>query len=283
MYRPQTIFRVQIVVLMTLGVLSFIYLLFYRPLTHREAERDRAITAIDQRLLALNTHSRSSLGLDFETVQGNRRLAELSLAAMERAARRARERISLAEEWKDRVGVPFQLLDYDSKRLQLIDELRHAAQAKGVVLEPAVPQAYPEHQLDMPIPERLWAELFVADQILLAAVANNPKTIKSASLCPIKTHRSVDGGRNVLDEYFLRIELGGPAEAALNFLRSLPLTSEELKEAGLPVSSTAKPALFLNRFILKRDLSDPNGVTLDAVVSGLVARDLSAKPSPGAE
>lgn len=277
MYRPQTMFRVQIVVLIAMGVLSGVYLFVYRPLTRREAERDRAIAAIGQQLVALNTRNKSSLGLDPDTITANRRLAELSLAALEKAARQARARITLAQEWRDRVRVPFQLLDYDQKRQQLIDELCQAAQARGVALDPSVPRAYPEHQPEMPIRERHWAELFVTDQILQAAVANHTKAITSAALFPIKTHRSVDGGRSVLDEYFLRVELKSTAEAALNFLRSLPLRPEELKGAGLPVSSDAKPALFLNRLILKRDLSDPNGVTLDALISGLVARDLPAK------
>ena len=276
MYRPQTIFRVQIAVLIAMGVLSGVYLLVYRPLTHHEAERDRAIAAIGQQLQELNARNKSSLGLDPDTISGNRRLAELSLAALEKAARQARERISLAQEWRDRVHLPFQLLDYDQKRQQLLGELGQAAQARGVALDASVSRAYPEHQPDMPIPGQLWGELFVTDQIVLAAVANSPHSIKSATLLPIRTHRSADGGRNVLDEYFLRVELKSSAEAALNFLRSLPLRPEELKGAGLPVSSAAKPALFLHRFIMKRDLADPNGVTLDALISGLVARDLPA-------
>lgn len=279
MYRPYIIFRIQIAVLIATGVLGLIFLFFYQPLTRRETEKDLAIEAVGKKLMKLNSSFKGSLGTDLETTSGNRRLAEKSLAAMRNAAQFECARISLAQEWRDQVHQPFSILMYNYKLEQLTNELKLAAQSKNVSLDPTnTAKAYPEYE---PVENnqaqyqaQLWAQMFVADQILRVAVENSTKAVKSASLLPILTHPSVDDGHNVLDEFPMHIELAGTAESIFNFMRSLPLRPDELKALGLPVTSEAKPALFLQRFILQRDFSDPNYVSLDAVVSGLVARDL---------
>ncbi len=279
MYRPHILFRLQLAVLAATGVLTIIFLFFYHPLSRREALINTEIKGAWQRLAILNAGFRGTLGMDLETTRANRRLAEKSLAALRQAASQASERIALAQEWKDRVHQPFALLDYNYKRQQLIQELQQMAQASQVALDPAVCNgAFPEYQPNQSDSAQLWAQMHVVDQILRVAVANKAKAIKSATLLPTLNTPGIEEGREPIDEFRLRVELSGSASAMLNFMRSLPLRPGELAALGLPASSEAKPALFLRRFVLKRDLADPNDATLDAIVSGLAAREGEMKP-----
>jgi hypothetical protein len=275
MYRPHIIFRIQIAVLAATGILTFIFITLYQPLTRRAKETDQSIQTVWLQLANLNSKFKGGLGMDFQTCAGNRRLAAKSLSAMQKAAREECGRISLAQEWRGRILQPFAFMDFNYMRQQLIQELQQAAQSGNVALDPSVSAgAYPDYQPNQSNTAQLWAQLFISDQILRTAVASGVKNIKSATPLPVAVHPSLDDGRNVLDEHCLRLELTGTASAVFNFLRSLPLRLEELKALGLPASSETKPALFLKRFVIKRDFSDPNELSLDAVISGLAARDL---------
>jgi hypothetical protein len=279
MYRPHILFRIQLAVLAATGVLTVVFFLLYYPLSRREALLNTDIKGAWQRLATLNIGFRGTLGMDLETTRANRRLAEKSLTALRQAANQASERIALAQEWKDRAHQPFNLLEYNIKRQQLIQELQQMAQAGQVALDPAVGNgAFPEYQPNQSDTAQLWAQMHVVDQILLVAVANKVKSIKSATLLPTLNTPGSEEGREPLDEFRLRIELTGSASALLNFMRSLPLRPGELATLGLPASSEAKPALFLRRFVLKRDLADPNDAIVDAIVSGLATREGETKP-----
>lgn len=58
-------------------------------------------------------------------------------------------------------------------------------------------------------------------------------------------------GRSLV-ELPLQIELSGPTASVTRFLQTLPLRADEIKAAGLPESTTNKPALFIDRLVLRK-------------------------------
>jgi hypothetical protein len=52
------------------------------------------------------------------------------------------------------------------------------------------------------------------------------------------------------------LEFTASADNATRFLQSLPLRSEELRAAGLPVPDGVKTPLFIDRLIVKKQASD---------------------------
>jgi hypothetical protein len=84
-------------------------------------------------------------------------------------------------------------------------------------------------------------------------------------------------GRVFLEEFPVRIELLGSRDAALQFLRSVPLLSAEMKEAGQAEVPIQKQALFIDRFILKNVTNELNQVHLDVVITGFLDRTESQR------
>ena len=102
--------------------------------------------------------------------------------------------------------------------------------------------------------------------------------IKNVSVLPIQPYRTAAGTEVYWAEIPVRIELIAPMESAANFLLALPLVTEEMKTAGLPDCRPGKPALFLDKLMLRKQTSEkPSEVNLDAVVCGFV-RVLDLRP-----
>jgi hypothetical protein len=196
------------------------------------------------------------------------------VAALQRARQRVLDRIALDPEISERLQQPFQLLDFDQRRLQMIAELRHLASSKNVTLGPAAIAGFPEFVSGKEKAALLWAQLHLVDQLLLTAASYGPMTVKSVNLLPVKSHPAVQSAKVVLVEFPMQIELTGSMEAVMSFLLSLPLQAHELKQLKYPESAAHKPALFLNKILLRRSLGDPNEVALEAVVSGLFRHEL---------
>jgi hypothetical protein len=69
----------------------------------------------------------------------------------------------------------------------------------------------------------------------------------------------------------LDIEVSGATSTVTDLVRSLPLRAEEFKAAELPPPSTNKPALFVDRLVIKKQSPDkPDEVRASIRVIGFV-------------
>jgi hypothetical protein len=77
-----------------------------------------------------------------------------------------------------------------------------------------------------------------------------------------------------LAEIPVRIEFTGPAAAVANFLQSLPRRADEMKAAELPEALPQKPAMLLDRVILRKQAPErPDEVFASLRVVGFVFRE----------
>jgi hypothetical protein len=121
--------------------------------------------------------------------------------------------------------------------------------------------------------------LAVVNKLLSAAIACKVANVKSLALPPIELHHSQSEGREFLDEIPVRIELVGSMESISRYLLCLPLRAEELKPLGLPESFSTRPALFIDRLMVRKHAREkPDEVGLELQVCGFVYRDDSAAP-----
>ena len=69
----------------------------------------------------------------------------------------------------------------------------------------------------------------------------------------------------------MRIELTGAIANVARFLQTLPLRADEIQASGLPAAPTNKPALFIDRLVLRKQSPDkPDEVRVSLRAVGFV-------------
>ena len=255
------------------GALGVAYLFGFLPL-ERKAESLDAQLEKPWRRLAAALGPTNVLKLDFVSITNQFLETHAALAAFENARKQARARVELDESLRLLLSVPFQLVDYQIAAGRQMDTLGQLAKQQGVVLEPAVATGFPHQTADMTEPALLWVELAFLDGLLTAAINAKVATIHSvAAPLPLTNAPPSNGGRSFA-ELPVQIELTGAIQSVARFLQTLPLRAGEIKAAGLPEAPTNKPALFIDRIVLRKQSPDkPDEVRLSLRAVGFVSRE----------
>ncbi len=266
--------RRSIIPLTLLGLAAY-YLFVFVPL----GKRARALEEPLQRSwrgLASALGRTNSSAIDFLHITNQLNETREALATLDVARKKAAARIELESSVRDKINAPFQLVDYQNARSQLMDTLGKQAKAQGVALEPAVLSGFPEHTVDITQPELLWAALTMIESMLRSAMECKVTTLHTleAPLGLTNAPAATNGGAS-LTELPLQLELTGPAANVARFIQVLPLRGAELKAVGFAADSlTNKPPLFVDRLVLKKqspEKTDEVRVSVRAV--GFVLRE----------
>lgn len=255
------------------GVLVAAYVFVFLPLSRKAAGLDAPLEQ-SWRKLATAVGLTNASRLDFVLLTNQFAVTRASLAAFEEARQQARARAALDDELRRMLAQPFQLVDYDTAAGRRMEELTRLAQTQKVTIETNVFAGFPEQRADMTEPALLWAELRFIDSLLTAAI-NAQVTVIHSITVPVQslTVSLTNGPRSVV-ELPVQVELTGPVANVGRFLQTLPLRDAEIKAANLPASVTNKPALFIDRILLRKqspEKLDEVRLTLRAV--GFVFRE----------
>jgi hypothetical protein len=233
------------------GVLGAVYLFVFVPLDRQARSLDAPLEKA-WRQLAAALGQTNVLKLDF--VGLTNRLNETCAArtALEIARQQARSRVELDAVLRAQISVPFLLVDYQNEAGRRIGTLARLAKQEKVVLEPAVLAGFPEQSADMQEPALLWAELAFLDSLLTTAINAKVATIHFVAAQMPRTNAVPAINGLSLAELPLQIELTGPIANVARFLQTLPLRADEIKAAGLPAGPVNKPALFIDRLVLRK-------------------------------
>jgi hypothetical protein len=233
------------------GVLGAVYLFGFVPI---DRKADSLAAPLEQawRRLAAGLGKTNALELDFESLTNQLQATHTARAAFETARQQARARVELDAALRAQLDEPFLLVDYQYEAGRRLDALVRLAKQEGVVLEPAVLSGFPEQSADITEPSLLWADLEFLESMLTAAINAKVATIHFvAAQMPLTIAPSTNHGGS-LAELPLQIELTGPIPNVARFLQTLPLRADEIKAAGLPAAPTNKPALFIDRIVLRK-------------------------------
>lgn len=272
MYPSRTVFRFQLALALASAVLGALFFLFFYPLARQVAGLDPILTATWDRIFDINLRNKAKLGMDSRAMTKSLVLAEKSVQAVHGASQNIKERIELEPDIRDWMAQPFQLIDYDQRRLQLIADLQRTAAAAGTKVNPSVLKGFPEYLKRKENPDFLWAQLSLYHQAVSAAVAQRPSVIRSAMVLPVVFHAGVGESKAGWAEIPIRLELSGSMEAAYKVLLSVPLRGGEMQTNGLGECNAAKPAMFINKFVINAT-TNGSEVALDAIVSGFVGQE----------
>jgi hypothetical protein len=232
-------------------VLGAVYLFVFVPLNRKAASLDAPLEK-SWRQLAAALGQTNALQLDFVNLTNQLKVTRAAQRAFELARQQARARVELDAKLREQISEPFLLVEYQYETGRRMDALTRLAKQEGVQIEPAVLAGFPEPSADLPEPALLWAEMAFLDNLVTTAINAKVAALHSmAAQMPLINAPPGTNGRPVI-ELPLQIELTGSIASVARFLQTLPLRTEEIQAAGLPAASGNKPALFIDRIILRK-------------------------------
>jgi hypothetical protein len=254
--------------------LGLYFFLIYRPLSRQAAELDRPLLRVWQQLAVVSGDTNTFRREPLPRIDQALEQVQSGLAALRQAEQAAAARIELDPAIRARLREPFQLIDYQNERQLRLEELSRLADQRKVKLGPGVALGFPEYALDRADAPLLWAQLGLLHQALVTAIQCQVTAITSVGVPPLAASAAPTNTGPALVEIPLRIELEGRMAAVTQFLQALPLRPDELKARGLPEPPPGKPALFLDRILLRKQGRDkPDQVQVALTVSGFVYRE----------
>jgi len=248
------------------------YFFVFMPLGRKADKLDAPLEQSWRKLAALLGQTNVTK-LDFTALTNQFAETRIALAALESARQEAQARVEVGEELRARLEAPFQLVEYAGEANRRKGDLARLAKQQQVAMDPAVFDGFPEQTADLKSPALLWAELSFIDALLTAAINARVTAIHSLTApLPLTTAPPTNGLR-ILAELPVQVELTGPAPNVAKFLQTLPLRTEEIRAAGLPDVPTNKPALFIDRLVLRKQTPEKQDeVRLTLRASGFVFR-----------
>ncbi len=253
--------------------LALYYVAVYLPLAQRAEALNEPLTSLWPQLANANLRNSPDGGVDLVEAGDDLRTAKTLLAAMEKESRLVEARIALEAEIRSRMNAPFQLVDYQNERQLRIEQLSQLAKQNQVALEPPVLAGLPEFNTETKEPALLWGQLGFASHLLRTAILCKVPSIKTLHFPSSQSYPTRGASQDALEEIPLHLELTGPMSVISKFLLSLPLRAEEIKVHNLPEAAPAKPAMFLDRFLLRKQSPDKaDEVSLSVRVCGFIYR-----------
>lgn len=236
-------------------VLVVAYILVLLPLG-KQAEKLQGPLDKAWQSLAVALGSTNRPDIDFGGITNQLVASQQALAELERARTKAAARTELSAAVYERMNGPFQLVDYENERGRQQDDLRKLAAQHRVTLAPAALDGFPTHSTAVTQPTLLWAELAVVEGLLTTAIHCKISVIHSLTAPPVLAPPLPLPDGRTLAEVPVQIEFTAAAPAMARFLQSLPLRTAEMKAVGLPDVKINKPALFIDRLLLRKQNSE---------------------------
>lgn len=261
-------------ILPVVGLVLAAYFFFVLQRFTQSAESLDAPLNTAWRKLAIAVGESNATTLDLKAVGLKLQQTEQALAVLREADQQAAARVALGADLREHLSSRFQLVDFQNEVQKQISDLSQLAKQQKVTLAPTVSQGFPEHTADVKQPELLWAELAFVDDLLTLALNSKVTAIHTLTLPLTLTNAPPMNHPLPLAEVPVQLELSGSMSSVTRFLESLPLRTEEIKAQGLPEAPTNKPALFIDRVLLRKEAPEkPDEVRLFLRAVGFVFRE----------
>jgi len=269
LHEPQ---RLKLLPLVGLAWAAFYFLVFH-PLKDRAEALDKPLDAEWRKLVTALQETNASR-VNFASIDARLRDTQESLIALQTVERKVMSRVDFGDELYAKMRAPFQLVDYQNERQRVLAELGRLSGQQQVPLGPAVTNGIPEYTADLRAPSLLWAELAFIRHLLATAINCKVSSIHVLSVPVASIDAQATNLASRLTEIPMQVELTGTTLSVARLLQSLPLRAEEIKAEGLPEAATNKPALFIDRLLLRRQSPhQPDEVRLSLRAAGFAFRE----------
>lgn len=255
-----------------LGALGFAFI--FEPLSHNAAALDERLTELWQRLNRAGVSAAADTGVDLAELDAQGHRLEGMAARLKQAGSGLTRRLVLDEPVREKIRLPFQLVELQNERQLRIEKLGKLAQEKNVAVAPATFLGFPDYSSEQKRPGLLWGQLALVQYAMEAGILCQLASINSLSSSLPRPTTPEDTQPAAADELSITMEATGTSPAITRFLLCLALKPDEAKAMGLPVVSGNKPALFVDHLLLhKHSLEKPDSIKMELRITALVFRN----------
>jgi len=249
------------------------YIFVFMPLSRKAQKLDVPLEK-EWKALSASLEQTNSQTIDFLHITNQLAETRQALTILENARQKAAPRLDPGPAVRARMNVPFELVDYENERSKEVDELTRLAKQKEVAVEPSVYFGLPEHNAELRQPRLLWPALAMADGFMRTAIQCKVAAIHSLAVPFALTNLPSANENEKLSQVLMQVEFTGAVASVGKVIQSLPLRGEELRGAGLVEAPPDKPALFIDRLVIKKQAPEkPDEVRVWMRLSGFVLRD----------
>jgi hypothetical protein len=281
--RTATLQRLLLVVAAALGTT---YLALLLPVSRAVLDEDPPIADLRTRLERTILEAGLPRGTDFQSLSNRLNTLRDASDAFAAAVRESLPRLQHPDDVQARLEEPFQLYSFLNESQRRLDEIAALSQAAKVAVTPGLAAGLPAYKQELARPELLWVQLATVQRLVRTAIRAGVREIREVSVDPLPFAEPAEFGpalppnaaaTNPTNRWtVLRVHLTtiGNVDALGRLLLALTLTPEELKRTGLPEDLSGRPALFLDRVLLRRNqLEAAEQAQLDLVVGTVVANE----------
>lgn len=253
--------------------LAAYYIFVFMPLSRKAHNLDAPVEK-EWRNLSASLDQTNSLTIDFLHITNQLAETRQALTILENTRQKAAPRLDPGPVVRARMNAPFELVDYENERSKEIDDLTRLAKQKEVTVESSVYFGIPEHTAEIRQPRLLWPALAMTDGFMRTAIQCKVAAIHSLAVPPAVTNFPPLNDTEKLSQILLQVEFTGSVPSVGKVIQSLPLRGEELRGSGLVEAPPDKPALFIDRLIIKKQSPEkPDEVRVWMRLIGFVLRE----------
>ena len=275
MYKQEVLTKIQkILCLLVLGT-TILFFGIYKLLCLWSDSLEQPVRDAYKELESLNVKNRAELGFDLNTANSNLIVAQNIYAKVQQLESDITRAISIPQSVREKLYLPFQLLDYEQERLNIMDDFLRLAEAQKITIDQAFLSGLPDYVIGRENPSLLWPQLYIAKKILTLAFNAKPAVLKSASALPVVLYSVTNSNKGVIAEVPIYIEFYSTSEAALSFLYSIPWQYTNLNSVA---TNNFDSSLFIQRVMIRSITNNVNWVSLEAVISGFFGLDYRENP-----
>lgn len=248
------------------------YLFVVLPLSRKAGSLEAPLAKSWQKL-AVSIGQSNATSIDFLLITNQYHETRHALDALESARKKAVGRFELSLTMRSHIQAPFQLVEFEVQRSKLLEDLAARAAKQQTVLETNVLTSFADYTADVREPELLWAAIAFGDTLLSTAFQCHIATLHALDM-PGPLTNAPPSATPRLAEIPLDLEFSANATNTARFLEILPWRAEEIRAAGVTDIAPDKPALFIDRLIIRKQSPEkPDEVRVALRVVGFVLRE----------
>lgn len=282
-FRTATLQRL---LLLVAGVLALGYFIHLQPIAHSVIAEEATMAELRERLDRATLEAGLTRATPFATLSN--RLDELRTAsdAFAAAVHESLPRLELPQDLRARIDEPFQLYSFLNESQSRLEGMVALAQARKATVTPGLAAGLPAYKPELARPELLWVQLATVNRLVRSAILAGLREVREVSVEPLPLADPAEFGPSLPAAAaasgttnrwtVLRVHLTalGDVDAIGKLLLALTLTPDELKRTGLPEELGGRPALFIDRLLLRRNqLESAEQAQLDLVVGTVIANE----------
>lgn len=273
MITPRKFQVAQRVLLLGALLAGLVFAFLFEPLSHTAAALDDRLIFLWDQLNRAGVSAAPDTGVDLAELEARGHRLQGLATRLAAAGSHLTNQLALEAPTREKMRLPFQLVELQNERQLRIEKLGKLAQEKNVTIAPATFAGFPDYSSEQKQPGLLWAQLALVQYAVEAGIQCQLMSINNLT-SSLPRPVNPEEASPAADELSITLEVTGNSPALTRFLLCLALRPEEGKALALPALGGNKPTLFLDRLLMRRNsVEKPDSIKMELRITAVVFRN----------